>query len=584
MSGRLIADVRPSPFGCSGLLAVDRINGKRRRGRTELRFASCADPLLQGWQLQLSGQLRRPVRGSHALLPAAAERLARHGSWSQLRVEQFAVLGPPWTPLADIRRAIAVRLRQTAGDERGGLLAALVLGSAQVPLPNDLRQSFRVAGLSHALAASGFHLSVLLGSALALSRRWRSAYRLGFAAGALLLFLCLAGAQPSVVRAVVMGAAALLIRESGDRGKPFGLLLLSLSGMLLMHPAWAGSIGFQLSAAATAGLILTAPRLEEAFRSWFPVRCQFLAPALAIPIAAMAWTLPLQLLHFGSTPLYAVLANVLVAPLLAPLTLSAMVSALLSLLLPAGWLLGVLWPVQQLAGLLIALVSWISHWPGAQLLTGHPQTWVVLLFALGLLPWLLKGSGRMRGFAVLPLLAAVTTQVTVQLGHGVVAVERFRTFWLLARFGGRAALITTKGDQHSCNLAGRLARGHGHTRLDWVMVLDPVATEAISCWSSLARHVQAPHQGRPPLEAGQRLASDGLSVERPKDRRRPLILQVGRQRWQLLVHPQELMTLQRDPQLVHSRSVVGTWLGFSPTKRQRRWLQNHPSGRRLAGD
>ena len=42
------------------------------------------------------------------------------------------------------------------------LLAALVLGQAMVPLPASLRDAFRAAGLSHALAASGFHLSVLL--------------------------------------------------------------------------------------------------------------------------------------------------------------------------------------------------------------------------------------------------------------------------------------------------------------------------------------------------------------------------------------------------------------------------------------
>ena len=134
-----------------------------------------------------------------------------------------------------------------------------------------------MAGLSHALAVSGFHLSVLLGSVLMLARRWPPGLRLPLAATALLLFLCLAGAQPSVVRAVLMAAMALLIREAGHHSRPVGVLLLTLSGMLLLRPAWALSIGFQLSAAATAGLILTAPRLEKAVQAWLPDRCQ--APA-----------------------------------------------------------------------------------------------------------------------------------------------------------------------------------------------------------------------------------------------------------------------------------------------------------------
>ena len=53
-----------------------------------------------------------------------------------------------------------------------------------------------MSGLSHALAASGFHLSVLLGSVLMLSRSWPRGLRLLLAAMVLLLFVCLAGSQP----------------------------------------------------------------------------------------------------------------------------------------------------------------------------------------------------------------------------------------------------------------------------------------------------------------------------------------------------------------------------------------------------
>ena len=148
--------------------------------------------------------------------------------------------------------------------------------------------------------------------------------------------------------------------------------MMTLRGMLLLRPACALSIGFQLSAAAPAGLILTAPCLEQAVQAWLPDRCQGLAAALSIPVAVLLWTLPLQLLHFGAMPLYALLANLLVAPLLAPFTLLAMLSALLVLLGPTAVLPLLQWPVHQLAGLVITMASWISHRPGAQLLSGRP--------------------------------------------------------------------------------------------------------------------------------------------------------------------------------------------------------------------
>jgi competence protein ComEC len=387
----------------------------------------------------------------------------------------------------------------------------------------------------------------------------------------LIVFLTLAGGQPSVVRAVLMGATALLIRESDQRSRGAGVFLLTLILMLLIRPDWAHSIGFQLSAAATAGLTLSAPGLEQQLLRCCPSRMRWLASAIAVSWAALIWTLPLQLLHFGSTPLYALMANLLAAPLLAPLTLSAMGLAVIALLFPHPFLVVLAWPVQQLAGLLIALVHWISHWPGAQLLTGHPQPWVVLMMAFGLIPWVISSHRGLRGFGVVTLLSAVFLHAVVQLGDGVVVASRFGRHWLLARHRGRAALVSTHADPQSCRVAKQLAHAHGHRRLDWIVLLDPVASEAMGCWTLMAEHVQAPHQGQLPLLKGQRLRSDGLAVSLLTERGQALQLQAGEQRWRLLPKPQALWALSRSFG-ARSGGWTGTWLGFQPTKNQQRWL------------
>ena len=573
LTGRVLADARPWDESCSALLAVSRINGRRHEGRTELILRPCPKPPLQGWRLQVEGALRRPSSGPHPLLNGAAERLSARSCWSRLTATHFELLGRRWTPIADLRRRIAIRFQQLAGRERGGLLAALVLGSAQVQLPAELRQIFRVAGLSHALAASGFHLSVLMGAALVVSRRWTAPSRLGLAFLAMLLFLLLAGSQPSVVRAVLMVSMALLIRETGHRPRGFRVLLVAISLMLLFNPAWARSIGFQLSAAATAGLIVTSPDLEQWLAFRLPGRWHGLAQAFSVPLAAIAWTLPLQLLHFGSTPLYALIANLLAAPLLAPLTLSALGLALLTLFLPSGVLLVLSWPVSQLAGLLIALVQWISHWPAAQLLTGYPQPWVVALLALGLIPWLVPQLVNWRRMALLPLFASVVLQGLMQCRDELVRVQRFQDHWLLARHRGRGALISTASDAHACRTARRLSEARGHARLDWVMVLDPVASDAQSCWRSLARWVQSPQLGQQPLAKGQRLFSEGLELELLADRGQPMLLRVGDQRWRLFPRPQSLWALQDAGLRARDVSHQNIWLGFEPSAAQRRWLK-----------
>ena len=282
--GRVRADAPVRDHRCRALLEVSRVDGVIRHGRSELTLEACEKPLLEGAWIEVRGPLTRPQPSAHPLLSDASRRLAAQGCWSRIRTDAIRFLRQDSTPLADARRRIARCFIETAGEERGSLLAALVLGSAQVSLPETLRDGFRVAGLSHALAASGFHLSVLLGTTLVCTRRWPALCRLGAGVAAMALFLALAGAQASVVRAVLMGAATLLIRESGQRSRPLGVLLITLVVMLLVHPAWARSVGFQLSAAAAAGLVISAGPIEQRLRCWCPSSIARLAPLLRLEI------------------------------------------------------------------------------------------------------------------------------------------------------------------------------------------------------------------------------------------------------------------------------------------------------------
>ena len=146
---QLLEDPRPDASG-AGCRALAQLPG----GRSELLFRPCP-PLQLGWLLRVDGRLRRPRPAPHPLLAGPAERLQRQGVWTQLRVQRWQVLGRPATPIADLRRRMAAALLQAGGPAAGGVLAALVLGSAVVPLPLEVREAFRASGLSHALAASG---------------------------------------------------------------------------------------------------------------------------------------------------------------------------------------------------------------------------------------------------------------------------------------------------------------------------------------------------------------------------------------------------------------------------------------------
>ncbi|CAK6696003.1 hypothetical protein OGCDGJMD_01953 [Cyanobium usitatum str. Tous] len=560
LRGTLLSDPVPSGDGCRALLQLPV-------GRTELRFGQCPE-LQQGWRLQVQGRLRRPQVSPHPLLAAPAERLARQGSFSQLQVQDFEVLQRAPTPVADLRRRMAQALVQHAGPNNGSVLAALVLGSAVVPVPAELREAFRAAGLSHALAASGFHLSVLLGVVLPLGKRLPRLGRLTLAAAAMGLFVLLAGPQPSVLRAVLMGALALGIVECGYRGRPLGILAASALVLLLARPDWLLDVGFQLSVVATAALVVSARPLELGLRRWLP---GWLAVATAVPLAASLYTLPLQLLHFGVVPLYAVPANLVVAPLLTPLTLGAMALACLAVILPPLLPL-VTAPVAWLSNVLVAVVKLFAALPMAQWQLGRPAPGLVLLFTVALLALVwpaLARRWRLLGAALFALVVAV--QFRLLSADQLLLVHQGRLDLLVARHQGRAVLVSSSGDGFSCSQASQLARGLGVQRYDWALLLDPLAPEQPHCWQGQAGLVLASADGSLPFQPGQRLASPGLSAAPVAIESRAIQLQLGRWRWLLLPDRQALWAW-RQPSVQRGR-LDGVWLGFAPSARERRYLK-----------
>ena len=573
LEGRLMAD--PSPMGPgSGTGKACRALLQLPSGRTELRFRLCPE-LQQGWQVRATGALKRPQASPHPLLAAPAERLARQGAFGQLQVEQLQVLGRPATPIADLRRRMAATLLEQAGAARGGVLAALVLGSAVVPVPMDVRDAFRAAGLSHALAASGFHLSVLLGAVMPLGRRLARPLRLALAFGAMGLFVLLAGPQPSVLRAVLMGAIALVIVEWGWRAKPIGILVASVVALLLVVPGWLLDVGFQLSVMATAGLMVTARPLEQALADRLPaVVPGWFAGALAVPLAASIWTLPLQLLHFGVVPSYAVPANLVVTPLLTPITLGAMALAGLAVLVPPLVPL-VCGPVAWLCGVLLVVVRWFAGLPMAQWQLGKASPGLVLLFSLALATLVLPGLAPRWRRLGLALLALVMALHLGWLGSDrLLLVHQGRLDLLVARHQGRGALVSLQGDGFSCQAAQNLAKGLGVQRLDWSLVLDPVPPTNADCWHQNTAMLLTSGEGSRPLEPGETLASPGLAARAMAIDSRGVQLQVGRAHWLLLPDRQALWSWRDQHDQPQARpSWDGVWLGFRPRPQERQWLE-----------
>jgi competence protein ComEC len=315
-------------------------------------------PWAYGDRVELRGNLQEPP-ASDAFDYRAY--LARRGIHTLMTANRAMQLGRG--PLIDGQGAI-YRLRARLLDSlvrlfpepEASLLAGILLG-VETGISDPVRQAFDRTGTTHVIAISGFNISIIAALFLAVFGRWLGARRGALAAGAgIALYTLLVGADAAVVRAAVMGGLSLAAQRLGRQTLGYASLGAAASGMTLVDPHLLWDVSFQLSFAATFGLLLYGDRFQAGFVNLVRRRghvTEDTAEAWAGPVseyflltlAAQLTTLPLILYHFSRLSLIAPLANLVILP----------VQPALMILGGLATGLGAVWPPL---GDLAAAVAW----------------------------------------------------------------------------------------------------------------------------------------------------------------------------------------------------------------------------------
>jgi competence protein ComEC len=273
--------------------------------------------------------------------------LARQGIRHEMAYPQISVVasgGGIGDVLMRIKERARLSIQRSLPEPQASLLVGILLGDDS-GMTRELADAFRRTGMTHIIAISGFNIALLMAladrlAAPLLPRRTAAVVIMVFIA----VYTVLVGGAASVVRAALMGGVYLLsMRFLGRPTLALASLLLTAVIMTAVHPATLWDVGFQLSFAATLGLMLYAGpwtrRLEQS--AGRPV-ARLVGEGLVVTAAAQVLALPLILYYFGQLSLASLPANLLVLPAQPGVMISGGVTAVSGMVVPllgqmAGW-------------------------------------------------------------------------------------------------------------------------------------------------------------------------------------------------------------------------------------------------------
>ncbi|MBQ9099711.1 MAG: ComEC/Rec2 family competence protein [Clostridia bacterium] len=330
-------------YGSRLLVKVEELAGERVQGNALMVFDGMT-PLYYGDQIRVRATIT-PLE-DHIYYKGESSRYVAEGAYAALVAQADVELMASGTHsfrarLADFREGLRLRIKRVVSGDEGDLISALVLGTKN-GLSDRVTRDFRRVGLSHLLALSGLHLSILAGATdrflylCRVSRRWRILGVAVLCVGYLIFTGCTFSMLRSVLMLLMAGGAFF---AGGDRD-PLTSLCFSGAAMVLATPGAVFDLSFQMTMLATFG-ILAFGELWNQLHQWLPAQkgikgiavgaLRAVIASLFITFSATIAVLPVQWLVFGELSLVAPLSNL---AMLLPLTPLLILSVITVLLLP----------------------------------------------------------------------------------------------------------------------------------------------------------------------------------------------------------------------------------------------------------
>jgi len=403
-----------------------------------------------GDRLQVRGRLETPPVWEDFSYRDYLARKDIYSYMSYVEVERLASGGgSAWKrAMLAFKRQAQATIARIIPEPEASLLTGILLG-VESGIAADTMAAFSTTGTTHVIAISGFNITIITALLMATIGRVVRDRRLAatLAIVGVVAYTILVGADAAVARAAVMGIVTIIGLAVGRPGLALNSLGVAALVMTALNPYTLWDVGFQLSVAATLGLILYSDLFADAVERLLARRLSadrakqvvgWISEALLLTVAAQVTTTPLILKYFGRLSVISLLTNVLILPVQPLVMFSGGAAALAGLVFePLGRVLG--WFAYLPLTWTIRAVGWTARFPYASVPLELSDLGLVLVYA---------ALGGLTALALLPAerrqawWGGVRERLSLKLALGGMALVTSVTWLAILQFPDGALHVT----------------------------------------------------------------------------------------------------------------------------------------------
>jgi len=263
----------------------------------------------------------------------------------------------------NLRITTISKINKAFPDPHAKLLAGMLIGTRE-QFSSSFANNLSISGTTHVVAVSGYNISLIINSIMTVAGYINRKTLIYTSYAGLIGFILIVGIDNiPALRATLMGFALLAGMVKGRRSSGLFILLLVAVVMHIQNPFTYKSLSFQLSFAATLGLMMLSSHLSKITGKFIP---KSLNDDLGSTLTAILVTFPVTFANFGKITTYALPANILIAPLIPMISFSGIIWLVVSAVNnPAAKLLeGFVWGCLEI---MVKMVNLIASFPYADL-------------------------------------------------------------------------------------------------------------------------------------------------------------------------------------------------------------------------